>query len=428
MSNLSRILAVLGMILAVIALVLSFLLFQRRTEFRDRADKLATAVSATVKALDKDSGSDLGKTVNFIAADKEAGRPEDGSLGWKKFQEDKGVDGQYTAFQDKLTKVKKLAEEVDAQRNVLADRLADVGVSLGLTDQDFSAGELKTVAGAKYADVVARITAQAAATKARDDAMIKAVVNLGTVIGKPIEEKAFRERQSTMDKDGNAAKGDFSFQPPLTELATSVTGLHTRATDYADTLIDAIDRVPKHQWATTKEKIKDEKEYAGAMTSLRNDFDDLNQKLAQFEETKVQLETRTRALKVTAEELDKTKVDLEKTLGSLQEAAARLKKCEATTGQNMNVGGDGKGRPIPPSLQGKVVHVNRDWKFVILDLGADKVNDGLQMLVARGDKLVAKVQISKVYPRFSIAEVLPEAQLGDVQDNDRVIMPNQQEK
>ena len=49
------------------------------------------------------------------------------------------------------------------------------------------------------------------------------------------------------------------------------------------------------------------------------------------------------------------------------------------------------------------------------------------MLVARDDKLVARLQVSKVFGKVSVAEILPRGEHRGGQGRDRVILPKEQE-
>jgi DNA repair exonuclease SbcCD ATPase subunit len=416
MGGANRILAIVAMILAVVAVILSFLLFQRRAEFRQRADKLAATVADMVKSLDQDSGTVLTKDFTFTPADKANGIKEDGSLAAKAFRDAKGEDGQYAAFQAKLDQAKELAKNLNAQRNALATKLAEAGVTLGMTDTEAAAADLKAVK--KGAEVAGRVAEHATAIRTRDDLLLNAVITSSKTIGHPVDEKALRERAQTTDAKGNVTKGAYVCGPVLGEYDKNVTNLNTRATDYANTLTQEIDRIAKLQWTTDKNVIKDEKEYSGAMTTLLNDFDDINQKLVQLEETKAQLEEKLKELKAMSMDLEKSKEELDKTKGRLSEIEGQLKKLAQSAG----VSGSGD-FIVNPNLEGAVMQIDREWSFVILNLGADKVRENMEFLVVRDGNYVAKVMVSKAYPRFSIAEVLPEGKIKDIQANDKVILP-----
>ena len=74
-----------------------------------------------------------------------------------------------------------------------------------------------------------------------------------------------------------------------------------------------------------------------------------------------------------------------------------------------------------PLLTGNVLVVNREFAFVIVDLGrVNNVNLGDVLSVYRGGEFVGKVQVEKVEEKISAATVLPEWQTIEFRENDEV--------
>lgn len=77
---------------------------------------------------------------------------------------------------------------------------------------------------------------------------------------------------------------------------------------------------------------------------------------------------------------------------------------------------------LPEGLKGHVVAVDSTWDFVILDIGGlQGVLPRGELLVNRGGKLVAKVRVTEVEDRTSIANVLPEWKQAEVLAGDQVL-------
>lgn len=75
-----------------------------------------------------------------------------------------------------------------------------------------------------------------------------------------------------------------------------------------------------------------------------------------------------------------------------------------------------------PDTQGRIVAVDSNYQFVTLDVGSESgLKQNGKMIVTRGDQLVAKVQLVRVEPQRSVANLLPEWARGDVQAGDLVI-------
>ena len=74
---------------------------------------------------------------------------------------------------------------------------------------------------------------------------------------------------------------------------------------------------------------------------------------------------------------------------------------------------------LPPHLRGKVVAVDPKYSFVVLNIGADEgVLEKGEMLINRGGRLVAKVQILSVGEKESVANILPDWKQGEVMEGD----------
>ena len=71
-------------------------------------------------------------------------------------------------------------------------------------------------------------------------------------------------------------------------------------------------------------------------------------------------------------------------------------------------------------LQGRVLSINPDWRFVVMDLGWDVVKIGDIVSIYRNDQLLGKARIERVQERVSAATLLPEWSRIDIQVNDVV--------
>jgi peptidoglycan hydrolase CwlO-like protein len=79
------------------------------------------------------------------------------------------------------------------------------------------------------------------------------------------------------------------------------------------------------------------------------------------------------------------------------------------------------------SLTARIVAVNRDWGFVIIDAGESQgITEATKLLVARGMQTVGKLNIISVQGDRTVANILPEtlAQGMSIQPGDRVILEN----
>jgi myosin heavy subunit len=180
-----------------------------------------------------------------------------------------------------------------------------------------------------------------------------------------------------------------------------------------------------------------------ARQDLNMTKDELDRTLSDLDRTKVQLETATTrlnektaeaaALEGRVDSLEQEKVtlsiqvdDLNNTILQTEDELRDTRDKILTLEQTINLMdielGQGRTRAIPKGLTGRILQVNKDWNFVVIDLGA---NDGLvpnaEMLIHRKDVLIGKVIISGVTPVMSIAELNIDWAQTSVKEGDFVV-------
>ena len=84
-------------------------------------------------------------------------------------------------------------------------------------------------------------------------------------------------------------------------------------------------------------------------------------------------------------------------------------------------------KPIPvkptPALAGKVLAVNKEYDFVIIDLGkANNLNLGDILSVYRSDKFIGRIQVEKAKEDISAAAILPDWQGREFKEDDEVMV------
>ncbi|MFC1623933.1 hypothetical protein ACFL28_01250 [Candidatus Omnitrophota bacterium] len=79
-------------------------------------------------------------------------------------------------------------------------------------------------------------------------------------------------------------------------------------------------------------------------------------------------------------------------------------------------------KPLEELLKGSVLVVNRDYSFIVTDLGQDdNVNKGLKVEIRDGSKLLGRAEIDKVYDTMSSATVLPGSNINNIKKGNLVI-------
>lgn len=76
----------------------------------------------------------------------------------------------------------------------------------------------------------------------------------------------------------------------------------------------------------------------------------------------------------------------------------------------------------PLELSGRVLAINKQWNFVVLDVGKDdKLVEGVDLTVYRGDTLIGKIRSVSVDATTAIADILPEWTKTEIQVGDKVL-------
>lgn len=75
-------------------------------------------------------------------------------------------------------------------------------------------------------------------------------------------------------------------------------------------------------------------------------------------------------------------------------------------------------------LNGKILEVNNEHNFVIINLGkGKKVKKGMVFLVYREKKLLGKVEVEEVFQDMSSCNILPWFQKEEIKMDDGVLKP-----
>ena len=145
------------------------------------------------------------------------------------------------------------------------------------------------------------------------------------------------------------------------------------------------------------------KQVAGQLAELQQDREATQQRVTELEQAKQELE-----LKLTELSQHPT-VELEKVL---------------VTNTDGQVPADGTARPGGSSSvlsAGQVVVVNRDYDFIVMNLGKNHgLSIGQEFQIVRDQEVLGKVKVEKVYDELSAAAILPESNKARIREGDTV--------
>jgi hypothetical protein len=174
----------------------------------------------------------------------------------------------------------------------------------------------------------------------------------------------------------------------------------------------------------------------------------LNQKKTELADANKKITEVEEKLASTSQELDQKKSEIEKILSSLPEGVtidqvpARFKEFQdnlaaldaekqVLSEQLTKVMAEKKklddyiknraAGNVPVGLTGRILAVNPDWNFVVIDVGQNHgVFEKVPMMVHRDGALIGKVMISSVEPSISIADIMGEWKQTEFHEGDLV--------
>ena len=170
------------------------------------------------------------------------------------------------------------------------------------------------------------------------------------------------------------------------------------------------------------EQAKDEADRATTtLSSLQKERDEAKRQLADVEHAKSQLESKVMELSAaTPPPSDQPTVELDKILVTNEPSSG---------GASMSAGSSfpssSSVMPVTASSStlpaGQVVVVNREYDFIVINLGKNHgLSVGQEFQIVRGDQVLGKAKVEKIYDELSAAAILPESQKNNIREGDAV--------
>ena len=150
---------------------------------------------------------------------------------------------------------------------------------------------------------------------------------------------------------------------------------------------------------------------------------DLTQASADSKQMTEQLQSERKRLA----DLERAKADLESKVMELSgQPMVELDKVLVKGDQGgAGAGASGLALPVPtsavPSMDGQVVVINREFDFIVMNLGRNHgLSVGQEFQVVRGTEILGRVKVEKVYDELSAAALLPESKKSAIREGDAV--------
>ncbi len=150
---------------------------------------------------------------------------------------------------------------------------------------------------------------------------------------------------------------------------------------------------------------------------IAKDLDQMRHDRQEFEQQVGDLERERNTLRQQLADLEQAHGDLELAMEELKgRPVVELEKVVVT-----NTGGDASSGVAAAPRDGEVVVVNREYSFIVMNLGRNHgLSVGQEFQIVRGSEVLGRVKVEKVYDELSAAEILPESRLEKIREGDLV--------
>ena len=371
MKILNIILSVLVLLAAAASAVFSYFLYEKRVALSGGWDKLVEATGVNAKAIDHQSGTAAAKE---LTAEK---------LAIKDYSPDK--------MDSALGKSKKLVRDLVAQRDALAEKLAEIGAK-------FSAGvqldDIKVIAtSGEQADKVVKAVDSAIRARDRVYSELRRLTGADTT-------KLKKGDVSGLDPVRKIVNDEKSSRQALGNIASRVGA----SGNEGSTVYQAVDR-----------KVREGE-------TARSQLGQKEQEILRYKNAVADRERQIAAVKRVVEERDEEIRSLKKALGLDPKVEFVIWKKGSEEAR--------------VRLQGKVTEVSSDYGYIVIDLGAQSVvkqpagkknleinlglQSGVELAVMRDDELIAMITLDKVGEKESTANI-PLEKVGKIKVGDRVV-------
>jgi peptidoglycan hydrolase CwlO-like protein len=247
--------------------------------------------------------------------------------------------------------------------------------------------------------------------KNRTQTLERSVVSLATYLAAPKDPHI---EKADVKLDEQALMDLARMQEPLGQLSKLAEVRYEQLFQTKDDLQKTREELKntRDELALTKTELKQSQDKVSELQTIiqqkETELTTANNQISQLQADKTQLQAEIDSLKQKLADAEEEVRDLQQLVAQLE---AELAKLYAEKGV----------LDVPRGLSGKVVAVNPDWNFVILDIGSlSKLKAGAEMIVHRGDQLIGKVRVSNVELNMAVAEIEKDWEKAPIKEGDSV--------
>ena len=448
MGKLGKILAPIVAVLAIAAAVLNFLVSDGFKKYQERASRMAKGLVDTSAKLDAQTNTGKSSAVKFTA--KAPGVKESGSLSYADFKADADK------FSKTVNAVAEIADSVIAQRNELTEAVKDMSIKLGMKEDDISADDMKD--SGTYQARLALAKSYVDEYEKRDNEFVTYIKKYASSLGRSAgyidrkpEVKTVKAAPAKAASDDEESDDDAEAAEPVeTKVAkfesnsSSLEALNRAILDMKtcrDSYEKAIRNVKStlsnyNEWKADVDYIS-ERNYQSVLPGLARDLAGINGKLGELNQTKADLARRTEELNRSKGEVASLKQKAEDDAKEIDKLNARVKELLLLLGGDESVEELMEDDSKPPvelanvdeKIVGKVLIDNKQWNYVITDLGNRKVAVGTPVIIgASSGAYIASGKVIKAEDRVSLVEITRRMKGGDIEVGSNVFVGSLDDK
>ena len=241
---------------------------------------------------------------------------------------------------------------------------------------------------------------------------VLALLVAGVAIALQMQERTKRlakERELLMAKSENE-----DLQQRLTDTRSAKERVEGELTRTKDELAKDVQQLEEERKAKeTLAKSVDERQHeidrlAKDLDQFRGERQALAQQVTQLQQERDGLQGKVGALEQAKTELDNKVTELSK------HPSVELDRVVVNGSGSSTVSSGG-------ALQGQVLVVNRDYDFIVMNLGRNHgLSVGQEFQVSRGSDVLAHVKVEKIYDELSAAAIMPNSKKDDIKEGDEV--------
>ena len=240
---------------------------------------------------------------------------------------------------------------------------------------------------------------------------VLALLVAGVAITLQMQERTKRlakERELLMAKSEND-----DLQQRLTDTRSAKERLEGELTQTKDALAKSAQQL--------EEERKAKEALAKSVDERQHEIDRLAKDLEQFRSERMALAQQVTQLQQERDGLQGKVGDLEQAKTELDNKVTELSKHPSVELDRVVVNGSGSPTASGGALQGQVLVVNRDYDFIVMNLGRNHgLSVGQEFQVSRGNDVVAHVKVEKIYDELSAAAILPDSKKDAIKEGDEV--------